>query len=164
MHHSIEQGVSVRGWMEGNGFVQTIPCIMNKIGIFPVFYFNCVWIDAFSSHSLVVCPSHESFTLGIRVPAKQKLTQLKGPSSRLEYQGRTATVNVKVVKPGFLDEKRKVFRSNWINILFLACQPEWKASIYERMDSSPMGSTRYWLSMVFTLNRWHCAKPLRWIW
>ena len=93
--------------------------------------------------NMTLCPSNEYFTLGIRVPGKQKVAQLRAPASRLEYQGRTTTVNVKMVKPGFLDEKRKIFQSNSVDNFLLARQSQRKTRCYKWMGFVEMGPTRY---------------------
>ena len=67
-------------------------------------------LDAFTSlaASVVLCPADEYFTFGTKVPAKTpKPAMLPIPKSRLEYQSRTAVVNVKMVKPGFVDTEKK---------------------------------------------------------
>ena len=80
-------------------------------------------LDAFSSlaASVVLCPAHEYFTFGTKVPAnKPKAAMLPIPKSRLEYQSRTTVVNVKMVKPGSVDTDKKVLSLfKLILILFL---------------------------------------------
>ena len=68
-------------------------------------------LDAFTSlgASVVLCPAHEYFTFGTKVPAKNpKAAMLPIPKSRLDYQSRTTVANVKMVKPGFVDTDKKV--------------------------------------------------------
>lgn len=96
--------------MKTLSFNRIVPCVMNKVGMI-LFLRSFPMLDAFTSFgaSVLLCPGHEYFTLGTKVPAqKPKPALLAIPKSRLEYQARTTVVNVKMVKPGFMDEKKKV--------------------------------------------------------
>ena len=105
-------------------FNKIIPCVMHKVGMI-LFLCSFQMIDAFTSlgASFVLCPGHEYFTFGTKVPAqKPKPSMLPIQKSRLEYQARTTVVNVKMVKPGFFDAEKKVLYLSEVMSL-LARQP-----------------------------------------
>ena len=67
-----------------------------------------IFLDPFSSAgNLVYCPDYELFSVGLKEGRKGALTPAAFPQSRLEYQLRTTTINVRTVRRGFLDEARR---------------------------------------------------------